>query len=133
MGLLDKKIKKPKTKKSFINSVKHAIDGIIYGIKTERHMKIHLLFTLVVIIGGFVFNISNLEWIVCLILIGGVISFELVNTAIERCVDMMMTDLHPLAKFAKDTAAGSVLVMAIISFVVGCMIFIPKIIEFIWR
>ena len=69
--------------------------------------------------------------IVCLMLIGLVIAFELVNTVFEVIVDMVEPKYNPLAKVAKDTAAGAVLVMAIISALIGIIIFLPKVLTFI--
>ena len=112
--------------KNFVNSFKYAFEGIITGIKTQRNMKIHIIMMGLVIIAGIIFKISKMEWIVCLILFGLVISLELINTAIETIVDMITKEKNPMAKIAKDVSAGSVLVSAIISAIIGLMIFIPK-------
>ena len=65
---------------------------------------------------------------ILLFLIGGMLSLELMNTAIERAVDLITKDYHPLAKAAKDAAAGAVFVYALLSVIIGLIIFIPKII-----
>ncbi len=120
-----KKFKKdPKT---LFNSFKYAFSGIKYSFFAEANMQIHVTIMTLVIIFGFVFNISLFEWIACILLFGGVISLELVNTAIEVTIDMMTKEIDPMAKIAKDTAAGAVLVMAIVAFVIGLIIFVPKI------
>lgn len=80
-----------------------------------------------VILCGFYFRITKIEWMICLILFALVLSLELVNTAIESVVDLASPDIHPLAKLSKDAAAGAVLISAIISAVIGLMIFIPYI------
>ena len=86
---------------------------------------------ILVIVFGFFLRISYIEWLVCLVLIGLVIMAEFFNTAIEYVVDLASPKIHPLAKAAKDTASAGVLMMAIISAIIGSIIFIPKIIVFI--
>ncbi|MCI8641374.1 MAG: diacylglycerol kinase family protein [Clostridia bacterium] len=110
----------------FIKSFKYAIEGIIVAIKEERNLKIHICIMILVIICGFIFKISTMEWIICIILFGLVISLELVNTAIENAVDLVTLEKNPKAKIAKDVAAGAVLISAIVSAIIGFMIFIPK-------
>ncbi len=82
---------------------------------------------LLVIIAGIVLKITQAEWIVCIILFGFVITIELINTAIETTVDIAMPNINEKAKLAKDISAGAVLISAIISVIVGLIIFIPKI------
>lgn len=115
--------------KSLINSFKYACMGIKSAIKSERNMKIHVLATLIVTALGFILGLDPLEWVACIFSIVIVISSEMLNTAIETVVDLVSPNINPLAKKAKDIAAGSVLVMAIGAFLVGLIIFIPKIIN----
>lgn len=89
-------------------------------------MKIHVAVTLLVIIAGFVLGLSITEWCICLGLFGLVMALELVNTAVEAVVDLVTAKCHPLAKIAKDTAAGAVLIAAIMAAVIGLLIFVPK-------
>ena len=119
-----------KTKK-LINSFKYAFTGIITSFKTERNMKIHVFIMLLVIIVGIALKVSSLEWMILVILFALVISAELFNTAIETVVDMITKEKNEKAKIAKDVAAGAVLILAIGSIIVGLIIFIPKILEFI--
>lgn len=112
--------------KEFVKSFQYAIEGIIVAIKKERNLKIHIFIMILVIICGIIFKISTIEWIICIILFGLVISLELVNTAIENTVDLVTLEKNPKAKIAKDVAAGAVLVSAIISAIIGLIIFIPK-------
>ncbi len=114
--------------KKTIKSFKYAIEGIITAINKERNMKIHISIMILVIIMGIVLKISKIEWIICTILFGLVISLELVNTAIENTIDLITQEKDPKAKIAKDTAAGAVLVSAISAAIIGLIIFIPKII-----
>ncbi|MCI8700353.1 MAG: diacylglycerol kinase family protein [Clostridia bacterium] len=117
-----------KKSKKLINSFKYAICGIVTGFKEEQNMKIHALAVVIVIILGIALNISKIEWIICLISFGIVISAELLNTAIETVVDIAMPHINEKAKIAKDVSAGAVLIQAIISAIIGINIFAPKII-----
>lgn len=119
-----------KTKK-LINSFKYAFTGIATSFKTEQNMKIHILIMILVIIAGIVLKISSLDWIILVIMFALVISGELFNTTIETVVDMITMEKNEKAKIAKDVAAGAVLVLAIGSVIVGLIIFIPKILNFI--
>ena len=114
--------------KKLINSFKYAFEGIKSAFKTEQNMKIHLSFLILVIIFGIILKISKAEWIICIILIGFVISLELINTSIENTVDLITIEKNPKAKLIKDVSAGAVLIAAITSAIVGLIIFIPKII-----
>ena len=118
-------------KDPFYKSLGYAISGIIQCIQKERNIKIHLVFMFLVIICGFLFRLSITEWLVCILLFGLVISLELVNTAIEAVVDLCTQEYHPLAKIAKDTASGAVLISAIASVVIGLIIFVPKILSLV--
>ena len=117
--------------KNLIDSFKYAFEGIAAAIKKERNLKIHIGVMFLVIIFGIILKISILEWFVCLLLFGGVISLEMVNTAIETTVDLITMEKNPKAKFAKDVSAGAVLVMAIVSIIIGLIIFMPKILGLI--
>lgn len=76
---------------------------------------------------GVILKISAIEWCICMVLFGLVMALEHVNTAVEAVVDMVTEEYHPLAKVAKDTAAGAVLIAAIMAAIAGCIIFLPKI------
>ena len=119
------KLEGEKSKNTFF----YALRGIVRAIKTEKNIRFHLVAAILVIILAIILEISIAEWIVCILLIGCVISAELMNTAIETVVDMYTREKNSLAEKAKDVAAGSVLVLAIVSAIIGAIIFIPKIIE----
>ena len=89
-------------------------------------MKIHLTVAGLVVIAGFLFRISMAEWLVCLVFFGLVMGLELMNTALECAIDLVTEDKKPLAKLAKDAAAGGVLIAAVFAAVSGLMIFVPK-------
>ena len=137
MGLLDK-FRKRKVEytnvldaKRLGRSFKAAFEGISSTYKKEQNIKIHTIISMIVILGGIIFKINYIEWLVCLVLIGFVLMAEFFNTAIEYVVDLASPNIHPLAKAAKDTASAGVLMMAIVSALIGCVIFVPKIIEFV--
>ena len=115
--------------KNLIDSFKHAFVGIGVAINSERNLQIHIAIMFLVIIFGIILKISVVEWFVCLLLFGGVISLEMINTAIETTVDLITMERNPKAKLAKDASAGAVLVMAIVSVIIGLIIFVPKILE----
>ena len=122
-----------KSKPSLLKSFHYAFQGIKVNILTERNLAIHFLVMLLVIVFGFIFNISITEWLICILLFGCVITLELMNTAIETAIDICMPEINPKAKLAKDTSAGAVLVIAIVAVIVGIIIFGPKIINVICR
>lgn len=112
---------------SLIKSFKYAFEGIFTSIKTERNLIIHTVIMTLVIIFGLIFKINKYEWFTCIILFIVVISSELFNTALELVVDLASPKINPLAKKAKDVAAGAVLITAIGAAIIGLWIFIPKI------
>ena len=116
-------------KNPLTESFGYAFEGIWIGIRNERNMKIHCLAIIVVTLTGTLFQITAMEWCICLLLFALVAALELVNTAIEAVVDLVTEEKKPLAKIAKDTAAGAVLFAAIISVIIGCIIFLPYVLE----
>lgn len=119
------KIKKV-NKKRLIHSFRYAIEGITTALKLEQNLRIHVSIMILVIVLGTILKISQIEWIICIILFGLVISLELINTAIENVVDLVTMEKNPKAKIAKDVSAGAVLVVAIVSAIIGLIIFVPK-------
>ncbi len=99
--------------------------------KEEHNSRIHLFASLCAIIAGFVFKISPIEWIAVFIVIALVFTLEIINSAIENIADFISPQKHLLIKKIKDLGAASVLVGALTALIVGCIIFIPKILEFI--
>lgn len=89
-------------------------------------MKIHCIMAVLVVIAGIILKLSQVEWCICLGLFGLVMALELVNTAVESVVDLVTREYKPLAKIAKDTAAGAVLIAAIMAAIAGLIIFVPK-------
>ncbi|HRZ97624.1 MAG TPA: diacylglycerol kinase family protein [Paludibacter sp.] len=110
----------------FVRSFLFALQGVRQVFTTEANMRIHLVFTALVIICGFIFKISVTEWMFCLMSFGWVISMEMMNTAIEKYVDFVTPEYHTAAGHAKDIAAGAVLISALFAAIVGLIIFVPK-------
>lgn len=109
-----------------MKNFKYAIEGIICACRSELHMKIHIIMAISTIILGIYLHLRIVEWCIVLLCIGLVISLEMLNTAIEAVVDLISPEYHPLAKVAKDVAAGAVLISAITAVLCGMIIFIPK-------
>ncbi len=116
------------SKFSLLQAFKCAFEGIFATAK-ERNFKIELCFMTLAIVLGLVFSISFLEWLCVIICFGLVLGGEVINSAIEAVVDLASPEYHELAKKAKDCAAGGVLLFSIASFVIGCLIFIPRILS----
>ena len=107
----------------------YAFQGIFKTIRTERNIKIHCAAAILVTIFGIWLQISKTEWMICFILFGLILALELVDTAVEATVDLFTEERKPLAKKAKDAAAGAVLIVAIFAAVIGILIFIPKLLD----
>lgn len=117
--------------KRFINSFHYSVEGLKYAYLNEQSLWIHFIVVVLVIILGLIFKIKVWEWLICVLMFGFVMGAELLNTAIEAVVDMVMPDIHPLAKVAKDTASAAVFVLSIVAFIGGAIIFFPKFYEVI--
>jgi diacylglycerol kinase len=116
----------PARARSFWQSLGFAIAGVRHAFRSQRNLRIHGVIAGVVIIAALVLRISRAEWAVVVSLIALVIGLELLNTAIEALVDLSSPTSHPLAKIAKDTAAGAILLVALGSLAVGLIIFLPR-------
>lgn len=114
-----------------ILSFKFALAGILNALKEEPNLKFHFIAGLLVIITSLTLNISRSDWMVIIFLVGFVISVELTNTAIEAVVDEFTDKEHPGAKLAKDISAGAVLVAAATSAIIGSIVFLPYIRQWI--
>lgn len=108
------------------NSFGFAFSGIAYAFKTQRNIKIHLAIGILAVILGIVFGVDVTDWIAITICIFCMFALELINTSIESVVDMVSPQWSEPAKRAKDCAAGAVCIAAFGSVVVGCIVFIPK-------
>lgn len=127
-----KKVVRKKDKGNFLEryqkSFKHAVDGIIYAIENEHNILIMMVATIVTLLASFILNISKVELGLVVICIGTVIACEMINSAIEACVDLETTKENELAKIAKDCASGASLILSVMSLFIAGIVFIPKII-----
>ncbi|ATZ89739.1 TPA: diacylglycerol kinase family protein [Streptococcus agalactiae] len=127
MDLNDNNQKKWKNR-TLTSSMEIAVTGIFTAFKEERNMRKHLVSAILVILAGLTFQVSMVEWLFLLLSIFLVITFEIINSAIENVVDLASNyHFSMLAKNAKDMAAGAVLVVSLFAVLVGLIIFIPKI------
>lgn len=110
-------------------SIKNAWNGLIVALKTQPNYKIHFFLSVLAVLLGFVLKISYIEFLIITALIFTGFAFETVNTAIEEATDAIDKEWREDIKLAKDTAAGAMLVFAMGAFVIGAIIFVPKIIN----
>jgi undecaprenol kinase len=122
---MDSNDKRPR--QSWMGTFSNAISGIIEALKSEKNMRFHLICSIIVLLASYYFSITKTEWLFILFAIGGIFALELMNSAIERVVDLVTAEYHPLAKQAKDLAAGAVFVYAVLSVAIGIIIFFPYI------
>lgn len=113
---------------NIIKSFQYAFTGIISAFKSERNLKVHSFIALFVIIAGLFLKLNMTEWLFIIFAISFVFVSELFNTAIEEAVNVATKKIDETAKLAKDIAAGAVLLSAINAVLIGCFIFLPKII-----
>lgn len=121
------KEKKPFSIQQRIRSFRYAIHGIRNLFQYEHNAWIHLVAGVAVVILGFVYHISTLEWMILSLVIGLVFAMEMINSALERLADVVSPQKNEQIRIAKDLSAAAVLVSAIISVIVGLLIFLPKI------
>ncbi|MGE6259050.1 diacylglycerol kinase family protein [Heyndrickxia sporothermodurans] len=118
-----------KGKGRFIKSFYFAVHGILHAVKYEKNLQFHLLAAIVVFSLSIWLSVSRIEWMFIIVCIFGMFVLELLNTAIERMVDLASPKYHPLAKQAKDVAAAAVLCYSFMTIIIGSIIFLPKIIH----
>ena len=128
MDFRDNNSQKKWKNRDLVASMEFAITGVLTAFKEERNMRKHLVSAILACLAGLVFQISAIEWLFLLLAIFLVISFEIINSAIENVVDLASGyHFSMLAKNAKDMAAGAVLVISGYAVLTGLIIFIPKI------
>jgi diacylglycerol kinase len=115
----------------FFESFAHAWNGMIYAFQTQRNARVHVALALVALTLGVALRLSAMEFAVIILAIVAVIGAELINTVAEAIVDLVTDAYHPLAKIAKDVAAGAVLWSAIGAVAVGIVIFGPHLLSFL--
>ena len=113
------------------SSFRYAFAGLRYLLWTQRNAKIHTAIGLAAVVLGFVLGIDRNEWLTLILMITIVLAAEGINTAIEAAVDLASPTYHPLAKIAKDVGAGTVLLTAVASIIVGLLLFLPHLLPFV--
>jgi diacylglycerol kinase (ATP) len=113
--------------KKLISSFKYAFQGIQYAFTTQRNIKIHFGIGIIVLLLGIYLKLSLLQWCILFLTINMVITGEMINTALEKTIDLVTEEYRILAKIVKDVAAGAVLISAIFSVIIGILLFYPKI------
>ena len=116
--------------KKQLHSFGYAWKGVRRCIGREQNLSFHLIAMILTVIAGFILGITRMEWIMVILCIGVVIAAELFNTAIEKLVDLVSPERHPIAGQVKDIAAGAVLVCAVAAAIIGLIIFIPYLTRF---
>lgn len=108
---------------AFARSFIFASSGIVILIRTQRNAQVHLFLTIIICVIGAFWGLTRIEWLVLLVTIALVLAMEALNTAIEAVVDLASPEYHPLAKRAKDIAAGGVLLVAIFAVAIALVLF----------
>lgn len=119
--------------KRFKKSLKYAWHGIEYNFLTQPNFKIHCVCAILAGIGAIILKFSMIEWLILIMTIFAVVILETINTAIEEAVNCATKEMVEEAKRSKDSAASAVLLGAIMSLIIGAILYIPKIINLIWR
>lgn len=109
--------------KRVIKSFKFAFEGITYVLSTQNNMRIHVVVAFIALILSIILDVPQYQLLLVFFSIVFVMCMELINTAIEKTIDLMTTEYHPLAKIAKDVAAGAVLFAAVFAFIIGVYVF----------
>ena len=109
----------------FIAGFGYAFAGLWYAFRTQRNVRVHITIAILAIVLGIVLHISAVEFAMIFVAITGVFIAEMFNTVLEICVDLASPEYHPLAKIAKDVAAGAVLLSAMLASVIGLFVFGP--------
>lgn len=112
---------------TFWHSVWLAAEGIVYTVRTQRNMRIHLTILVLVILAGVFFRLTAMEWALVMLVSGLVIALETMNSAVETLADLVHPDYHPQVKVIKDAAAGAVLIAALTAVSVGIAVFGPRV------
>jgi diacylglycerol kinase len=103
-----------------------AFTGLIYGIKHDKSIQIHVVLALIASAVAFILNLSVIEWAIWLICIALVLGFEYLNSSLEQILDYVQPSFHPLIKISKDLAAASVLIMSILSLMIAILFIVNR-------
>lgn len=114
-------------------SFSHALRGVRTVFRTEQSFRIQIIMAILVLILAFWLGVTSFEYIVLLLLIGSILSLELINSVFERIVDAFKPRIHPIVKDIKDIMAATVFITSIIALFVGVTIFYPYISALVLR
>jgi diacylglycerol kinase (ATP) len=114
---------------SILDSFNFAFEGIIHVLRTQRNMRAHFAVAIVVLVAGLWVGVSKLELIALLLAIAFVFITEMINSALEQAIDVATTSFDPLAKLAKDVAAGAVLIATVNAVAIGYLVFAGQVSE----
>ncbi len=114
------------SQQGFLRSFSFAGQGVWHVVRTQRNMRVHLLAGSAAIVAGLVLRITAVDWACVLTAIGLVLATETLNTVVEALTDLCTDEYHPLAKIAKDAAAGAVLISSVTALGVGIAVFLPR-------
>ena len=112
---------------NFLKGFLYAFNGLVVFFRHERNGRIQLVVALIVLLFGWLLKVSSAEWIVLFICIATVLSFEMINSSIEKICNLVHPTYHPAVKTIKDISAGAVLWVTIFSAIIGAIIFLPKV------
>ena len=115
--------------KNFWEALIHSLVGVKYAFHNERNLKIQMIFAILAILIGIFLKLTGAEWILLCLTIGMVLFAEFINTAIEIVLDLYSQKYDETIKQAKDVASGAVLLTSIVSIIIGCIMFLPKILD----
>ncbi len=110
-------------KSKIVDSFNHAIEGLIYVLKTQRNMRVHFLFSILILLLGIYLNLSKVEFLLLLLAIAFVLFAEMFNTAVEYAVDLVSKTVNPLVRIIKDISAGAVLLSVVTALIMIYIIF----------
>ncbi len=113
------------SRRSLLDSFRYAFAGLWHALRTQRNIRIHVSIAIGVVVLGMAVGLHRDEWAIIALTVGFVFTAELFNTVIEAIIDLVTEEYHPLAKKAKDVAAGAVLTAAITAVAVGLLILVP--------
>jgi diacylglycerol kinase len=113
----------------FVRSFSFAGQGVWHVVRTQRNMRVHLLAGLAAVVAGLILRIGAADWACVLTVIGLVLTAETLNTVVEALVDLCTDEYHPLAKAAKDMAAGAVLLSSAAAVGVAVAVFLPRLLR----
>jgi diacylglycerol kinase len=113
----------------FLRSFSFAGQGVWHVVRTQRNMRVHLVIALAAVVAGVILHIGAADWACVLTVIGLVLTAETLNTVVEALVDLCTDEYHPLAKVAKDMAAGAVLLSSAAAVGVGLVVFLSRLLR----